>query len=103
MPRRSKQSNSTPHRPVDDRATELDRTARRQPCCLFRLRAEERVRINVPPPGAQRVTKSDADIAAMRGRSLRRGILPFLADGTEVPEELLEKYVGPADQTFTAD
>lgn len=44
---------------------------------------------------AQRVTKSDADILAMRGRSLRRGILPFLADGSEVPEELLSKYLGP--------
>ena len=36
---------------------------------------------------AQRVTKSDDDIRQMRGRSLRRGILPFLADGTEVPED----------------
>jgi len=30
----------------------------------------------------------------MRGRSLRRGILPFLADGTEVDAELLSKYRG---------
>ena len=36
---------------------------------------------------SQRVTKSDEDIKAMRGRSLRRGILPFLADGTEVDDE----------------
>ena len=49
---------------------------------------------------SQRVTKSDADIKAMRGRSMRRGILPFLADGTEVPEELLEKYTGPVKQRF---
>jgi len=28
----------------------------------------------------------------MRGLSLRRGILPFLADGTEVEAELLSKY-----------
>ena len=45
---------------------------------------------------AQRVTKSDADILATRGRSLRRGILPFLVDGSEVPEELLQHYRGKA-------
>jgi arylsulfatase A-like enzyme len=45
---------------------------------------------------AQRVTRSDADINGMRGRSLRRGILPFLADGSEVPDELTELYRGPA-------
>jgi len=39
---------------------------------------------------AQRVTKSEDDIKAMRGASLRKGILPFLKDGTEVPEELTE-------------
>ncbi|MEM7268920.1 MAG: sulfatase-like hydrolase/transferase [Pseudomonadota bacterium] len=52
---------------------------------------------------AQRVTKSDDDIRAMRGRSLRRGILPFLADGTEVPEELLSKYVGPAPEVYSEE
>ena len=52
---------------------------------------------------SQRVTKSDADIQAMRGRSMRRGILPFLADGTEVPEELLEKYTGPIKQNFAEE
>ncbi|MFT7191624.1 MAG: arylsulfatase A-like enzyme [Dinoroseobacter sp.] len=52
---------------------------------------------------AQRVTKSDDDILAMRGRSLRRGILPFLADGTEVPEELLSKYSGPAPAIYTPE
>jgi hypothetical protein len=52
---------------------------------------------------SQRVTVSDADILGKRGRSLRRGILPFLADGTEVPEELLEKYIGPARQKHTPD
>jgi arylsulfatase A-like enzyme len=52
---------------------------------------------------SQRVTKSDADIQAMRGRSMRRGILPFLADGTEVPEELLEKYTGPIKQNFVEE
>ena len=39
----------------------------------------------------------------MRGRSLRRGILPFLIDGSEVPEELTEKYRGPALQRYTGD
>lgn len=49
---------------------------------------------------AQRVTKSEADIEAMRGRSLRRGILPFLVDGSEVPDELTRQYTGPARQRF---
>ena len=49
---------------------------------------------------SQRVTKSEDDIKAMRGRSLRRGILPFLADGTEVDEELLSKYRGKVKQKF---
>ena len=52
---------------------------------------------------AQRVTKSEADIKAMRGRSARRGILPFLVDGSEVPEELTEKYRGPAPQRYAGD
>ena len=50
---------------------------------------------------AQRVTKSEEDILAMRGRSLRRGILPFLYDGSEVPEELTVAYRGPARQRHT--
>ncbi|MEO9528745.1 sulfatase-like hydrolase/transferase [Roseibium sp.] len=41
---------------------------------------------------SQRVTRSEDDIAAMRGRSARRGILPFLYDGTEVPEEMTARY-----------
>ena len=49
---------------------------------------------------SQRVTKSEDDIKAMRGRSLRRGILPFLADGTEVDEEFLSKYRGKVKQKF---
>ena len=49
---------------------------------------------------SQRVTKSEDDIRAMRGRSMRRGILPFLADGTEVDEELLSKYNGTVKQRF---
>ena len=45
---------------------------------------------------SQRVTKSEDDIKAMRGRSARRGVLPFLYDGSEVSEELTVKYSGPA-------
>jgi arylsulfatase A-like enzyme len=52
---------------------------------------------------SQRVTKSEDDIKAMRGRSLRRGILPFLADGTEVPEELTALYIGKAQADYTSD
>jgi len=52
---------------------------------------------------AQRVTKSENDIKAMRGRSLRRGILPFLVDGSEVPEELIEQYCGPASAKYVDD
>lgn len=51
----------------------------------------------------QRVTKSDDDIRAMRGRSLRRGILPFLVDGTEVPEELTVKYRGTPSARYLDD
>lgn len=43
---------------------------------------------------SQRVTRSDDDIKAMRGESLRRGILPFLYDGSE----MTAKYRGPARQ-----
>ena len=49
---------------------------------------------------SQRVTKSEDDIRAMRGRSLRRGIIPFLADGSEVEPELLAKYQGKVKQRF---
>ena len=52
---------------------------------------------------AQRVTKSEDDIKAMRGRSMRKGILPFLVDGSEVPEELTERYRGPAPAKYTGD
>jgi len=47
---------------------------------------------------SQRVTMSDDDILNKRGKSMRRGVLPFLADGTEVPEELVAKYIGPTRQ-----
>ncbi len=52
---------------------------------------------------SQRVTKSEQDILNMKGRSLRRGILPFLVDGSEVPEELTEKYRGPIGADYTRD
>ncbi len=52
---------------------------------------------------AQRVTKSDADIEAMRGKSLRKGILPFLVDGSEVPEDLTVKYRGAAPKNYLKD
>ena len=45
---------------------------------------------------AQRVTVSDAAIAADSGKSARRGILPFLVDGSEVPDELTGHYRGRA-------
>lgn len=49
---------------------------------------------------SQRVTKSEDDIKAMRGASLRKGILPFLVDGSEVPDELKVHYVGPASGNY---
>jgi arylsulfatase A-like enzyme len=52
---------------------------------------------------AQRVTKSEDDIKAMRGRSMRRGILPFLYDGSEVDPELTAKYRGPAAKGTPTD
>lgn len=52
---------------------------------------------------SQRVTKSDSDIISKRGQSLRRGVLAFLVDGSEVPEELTEKYCGPIRQDHTKD
>ena len=52
---------------------------------------------------AQRVTKSDEDIRQMRGKSLRRGILPFLVDGSEVPEELTQFYRGKSGKSYLKD
>ncbi|WP_372885471.1 sulfatase-like hydrolase/transferase [Shimia sp.] len=49
---------------------------------------------------SQRVTRSEAEIKAGRGRSGRRGILPFLYDGSEVPEELVAKYLGRAPARY---
>ncbi|MCG6884784.1 MAG: sulfatase-like hydrolase/transferase [Silicimonas sp.] len=52
---------------------------------------------------SQRVTRSDEQIRAMRSKSARRGILPYLYDGSEVPEELTVKYRGPVPGRFTDD
>ncbi len=52
---------------------------------------------------SQRVTKSEHDIKNMGGRSMRRGILPFMYDGSEVPEELTVKYRGPVSGDYTKD
>ena len=49
---------------------------------------------------SQRVTRSENDIRSMRGRSLRKGILPFLVDGSEVPEELTSFYRGKAKHDY---
>ena len=52
---------------------------------------------------AQRVTKSEQDIKNMRGKSLRKGILPFLYDGSEVDEELTMHYRGPVSKKIAED
>ena len=52
---------------------------------------------------SQRVTKSEDDIKAMRGRSSRRGILPFLYDGSEAPEELTQYYRGKAPKRYVGE
>jgi len=50
---------------------------------------------------AQRVTRSEADLQKMRGRALRVGIMPFLWDGSEVPEELTARFRGRAGTDYT--
>lgn len=52
---------------------------------------------------SQRVTRSEEDIKASRGKALRKGILMFLYDGSEVPEELTERYRGPAPANYVKD
>ena len=52
---------------------------------------------------SQRVTISDAEIEARRGSSARKGILPFLKDGSEVPEELTIAYRGPASESYAPE
>jgi hypothetical protein len=43
---------------------------------------------------AQRTTRSEAEIEAMRGRSRRKGILLGVYDDSNLPEELTAKYRG---------
>ena len=52
---------------------------------------------------SQRVTMPDSVVKAKTGASRRRGILPFLYDGSEVPEELLSAYLGEVRQRYTDD
>lgn len=52
---------------------------------------------------SQRTTKSEEGVKKMRGASTRKGILPFLVDGSEVPGELTDQYRGPALQTFVGE
>ena len=52
---------------------------------------------------SQRVTMSDDDIRDARGASLRKGILPFLVDGSEVASELTEKYRGTVRRVYLED
>ena len=49
---------------------------------------------------SQRVTKSAQDINNMRGAAARKGILPFLVDGSEVEPELISKYLGQARKNY---
>ncbi|MGB0844933.1 MAG: sulfatase-like hydrolase/transferase, partial [Alphaproteobacteria bacterium] len=49
---------------------------------------------------SQRVTKSDQQIKDARGKSSRRGILPFLIDGSEVSDELTEKFRGKTQKSY---
>jgi arylsulfatase A-like enzyme len=51
---------------------------------------------------SQRLTVADSDIEAARTYSIRRGILPFLVDGSEVPAEYTSKYRGLARQNHLA-
>ncbi|KNG93609.1 sulfatase-like hydrolase/transferase [Pseudaestuariivita atlantica] len=50
---------------------------------------------------SQKVTRSDAETLAGHGASLRLGILTFLYDGSEVPEEMTEVYRRRVAQDFT--
>ena len=50
---------------------------------------------------SQRTTRSDADLAEMRGKSIRRGIVLGLYDGTEVSEELTIKMRGRPAEDYT--
>lgn len=49
---------------------------------------------------SQRVTMSEQDIKARRGRSMRKGILPFMIDGSELDAALTVKYRGVMPYDF---
>ncbi len=51
---------------------------------------------------AQRVTRSEPDLNNMRARATRVGIMPFLWDGSEVPEEATAKFRGPSSKDYTS-
>lgn len=50
---------------------------------------------------SQRVTRSAADIARMRGASERRGVVLGVYDEDDVEAELIAKYTGRARADFT--
>ncbi|WP_420862500.1 sulfatase-like hydrolase/transferase [Algirhabdus cladophorae] len=52
---------------------------------------------------SQRITKSNSDIETTRGKSLKRGVLPFMYDGSEVPLEWTQKYRGQATGSYIDD
>ncbi|KGM49943.1 sulfatase-like hydrolase/transferase [Pseudooceanicola atlanticus] len=52
---------------------------------------------------SQRVTRSEAQLERMRTRAAKVGILPFLYDGSEVPEALTARYRGKAPADYTKD
>ena len=52
---------------------------------------------------SQRVTRSEAQLEGMRTRAAKVGILPFLYDGSEVPEALTARYRGKAPADYTKD
>jgi len=52
---------------------------------------------------SQRVTRSDADLAAMQNKSRRRGIVMGAYDENDVDAEIMSKYVGRAEADYTRD
>ena len=52
---------------------------------------------------SQRVTRSADDLQGMRGRSARRGIVLGAYDESDVPPNLISKYMGPAEVDRTRE
>ncbi|MGV6849489.1 MAG: sulfatase-like hydrolase/transferase [Marinibacterium sp.] len=52
---------------------------------------------------SQRVTVSDDAIRSRRGASARKGILPFLVDGSEVPDALTARYRGSSPNDYSSE